>query len=435
MSDAMAKEWDRARDLAVDLRAEQAVLGAALNRPAVLDWLELEPEAFWDPRHQHVWRAMRALADARKPVDEITLAAELQQAGRLALVGGQLYLAELGLRMPMSENLPAYADVLRQHLASRRMLLLAASIPSRIRAGVVGEELLSDVQLGLSELEPAASDGDGEWSAAVAGEVRSTVEGVERTARGETALSTIPLGISHVDARIGGLPIGVPSVLGARPKVGKSSLALCIALAAARRGQAVHVITLEDKRSVWTQRALAQVSGIDVRRIAARQLSRDEITALALAGEELAKVRGLRIDHGHGLEVPRLVRMVRARRRDLGTRLVILDYLQLVPHAPRAKRDEELEAAMNAMAELAGRDDLAVLVVSQFNRSGEEEGRAPRLSDFRGSGSIEQVGKLILALHPAAGENEVELHVLANHQGPTARFFARWDAPRCWIGG
>lgn len=430
----LAREWDVARDRAVDVRAEQAVLGAVFHRPSVLDWLELEPGAFWDPRHSAIWSAMRRLHESRRPVDEVTLAAELQTDGRLQLVGGLAYIGQLALRVPTSDNLPAYVDVLRQHLVTRRLLYLAASLPGRICAGAVGEQLLSDLQLGLGEIEPVANEGDADWPGSVAGELRATVEGVERRARGETAEGVIPLGISHIDQKIGGMPIGSPTVLGARPKVGKSSLALCIALSAARRGQPTHVITLEDKRPVWTQRALAQVSYVDVNRIASRQLTRADITALTAAADELAKVRGLRIDHGHGLDVLRLVRLVRARRRDLGTRLVILDYLQLVPHAPRADRTLELDAAMNAMAELAGRDNLAVLVLSQLKRR-DDESAPPTMSDFRGSGAIEAVGKLILALHPAQRQEDVELYVLANHQGPTARFVARWDAPRCWIGG
>lgn len=433
----IVKAWDKAHELARDVRAEQSVLGACLNQPTTLGWLDLDPDVFWDPRHRHVWLAMRAMADGGVPIDEVTVAAELVSRARLELCGGLLYLAELALRCPTVENVAAYAAILRGHLVTRRLLNLGSSLPSRVLDGNAGEELLGDVQVGLAEIEPQQADDGGAWSDAVRVELVATVGDAERRARGEQGVGRIPTGVSVIDAKIGGLPIGVPSVLGARPKVGKSSWALCIARHAVASGLPVHVVTLEDKRSVWVQRALAQDTHIPVDRIASRMLSRDELRQLAIAAEALAKTPGLRVDHGHGMAIERIVRMVRARRRELGTRLVILDYLQLLPHShsPRAQRDQELEQGMNAMAELAGRDNLAVLILSQLSRKGEEEQRPPMLSDFRGSGSIEQVGKLILALHPARVETEVELLVLANTQGPTARFIARWDAPRCWVGG
>jgi replicative DNA helicase len=431
----VVKAWDKAHELARDVRAEQSVLGACLNQPAILGWLDLDPDVFWDARHGHIWLAMRSLADGGKPVDEVTVASELESRLRLKACGGLIYLAELALRCLTVENVAAYAAILRGHLVTRRLLNLASSLPSRVLDGNAGEELLGDVQVGLAEIEPHQADDGGAWSDAVRVELVATVGDAERRARGEQGVGRIPTGISVIDAKIGGLPIGVPSVLGARPKVGKSSLALCIARSAAVVGLPVHVVTLEDKRSVWVQRALAQDTHIPVDRIASRMLDRDEMRQLAIAAEALAKAPGPRVDHGHGMAIERIVRMVRARRRELGTRLVILDYLQLLPRSPRGQREQELENGMNALAELAGRDDLAVLVLSQLSREGERDQRPPILSDFRGSGSIEQVGKLILALHPARVETEVELLVLANTQGPTARFVARWDAPRCWVGG
>lgn len=434
---AMEREWDHAYEKARDVRAEQAVLGGCFAKPAMLDWLQLEPEAFWDVRHQHIWAAMQTLAAARTPVDELTVAGELRIRERLAAVGGELYLGELGLRVPTVENVVAYAETLRSHLVTRRVLRLFASLPGRISDGEAGEELLGDVLVGLAAIELPPAEEEADAASAVKRELVATVTGIERRERGQPDMASIPTGIGLIDARMSGFPIGVPSVLGARPKVGKSSFALCLALSAARRGIPVQIVTLEDKRPAWAQRMLAQESGIAVCQIAGRTLAHPETARLVAAAQSLSEFRHLRIDHGHGMPIDRIARMIRARRRDLGTRFVILDYLQLLPpqsHEKRSRRDEQLEAAMNAIADLAGADDLAFLVVSQLNRAGEDEGRAPRLSDFRGSGSIEQVGKLVLALHPAQLENEINLLILANHQGPSAKLILRHDRARCFIG-
>lgn len=433
----IGRDWDAAAARARDPRAEQAVLGGCFMRPAILDWLDLDREAFWDPRHAHVWDAMQAIARRAEQVDELTVAAELDRAGRLAMVGGVAYLGQLALNVPTVENVSAYAEVLREHLVSRRLLRLASALPRRILDGEIGEDLLSEVQGDLSRIDVRRDEGI-DLADAIRAQVQVVVDETERKRRGEQ-VAAIPTGVAVFDQRVGGIPVGVPTVLGARPKVGKSSFALCLVAQAWRlAGVRSEVVTLEDKSPIWSERALAQAAELDVSRIAARTLDRGELAQLVSGAERSADLRGgVHLFHGHGLDMTRLARFFRASKRQRGTRLFVLDYLQLVtpgPHERRLQREERLELAMNAVADLAGSEDVAFLVLSQLNRRGEEDGRRPMLSDFRGTGAIEQVAKLVLALHPGQLESEIELLVLANHQGPPAKLIARRDASRCWIG-
>lgn len=433
----IVKAWDAATALARDVRAEQSVLGGCLLKPTILDWLDLESEAFFDARHRQIWLAMQHMQRARSPLDETTLASELACRGRLELAGGQLYLAELSLRCPTVDNVVAYAETLRAHLVTRRLLALASSLPSRVRDGTSGEELLDDIQLALTEIEPSRVEAGASMADLAAREVRAAVEHADRIAKGTGELVGIPTGIEPLDARTGGLPLGVPTIVGARPGNGKSSLALCIGIRAARRDLAVHIVTYEDRGPAFAQRAIAQESDVPVTRIAARSFERQDLSAMVFAAESLRPTTRLWVDHGHGLPRDRLMRMVRARRRVMGTKLLVLDYLQRVPHMPHERgwrRHEQLTAVLNDVAEFAGLEDVGVLILSQLNRESEAADRRPRLIDFKECGAIEEVGKLIIALHPARVENELEILVLKNHQGPTAQVIARWDRPRCWIG-
>lgn len=438
MTDAeIVKAWDTAVALARDVRAEQSVLGGCLCKPTILDWLELEPEAFWDARHGQVWLAMQALARRRVPIDEVTLAAELRDRGRLQMVGGEMYLAELSLRVPTVDNVVAYAETLRGHLVTRRLLALASSLPSKVRDGTSGEQLLDDVTLSLAEIEPGKRDGGASISELVQREVRAAVEFADRVAKGSGELVGIPTGIDPIDTRTGGLPVGVPTILGARPGNGKSTLGLCIGMRAARRDLAVHVVTYEDRGPAWAQRTISQETDIPVTRIASRSFGRQDLTAMVFAAEAVRPVTRLWVDHGHGLSADRLVRLVRARKREIGTKLLVLDYLQLIPpmsHERGWKRHEQLTSVLNLLTELIALEGIAGLILSQLNRDADAEERRPRLSDFKACGAIEEVGKLIMALHPARIDNEIEVLILKNSQGPTAQVIARWDRQRCWIG-
>jgi replicative DNA helicase len=431
-------QWDEAHGRARDVQAEQSVLGGCLTKPGILAWLDLEPEAFWDARHRAIWQAMRYLADGGKVVDEVTLSAELHTRGQLELAGGQLYLGELLLRCPTTDSVQAYAEVLRGHLVTRRMLRVFSGLPQRILAGEVGEELLGNVEASLESFAPVKGEENTDLASRCRVEMVEAVRENEQRARGVVTFSGVQTGITVLDRRIGGLPFGVPSVLGARPSTGKSTLALCIAKHAARAGIPTLIATYEDRAHVFADRVLAQESGVDVMRIATRNMDRADLAALTQVDGKTAGLNRVFVVHAHGLPMARLARMVRAYVRRHGVKLAIVDYLQLIPPGPeerRMSREERLEGYMNASADIAGTEDIAFLDVSQLNRGGEEEGRAPRLSDFRGSGAIEQVGKVIVALHPAVSDDEIELHLLKNHQGPTARLTVKWDRARCAIWG
>lgn len=408
-----------------DLDAEAAVLGGCFIRPEILQWLELEPDAFVDPRNRAVWEAMETLVRNRIPVDELTVGSQLRAAERDP---GLAYLAQLALRVPTIDNVVAYAAILREHLVNRRLLLIGSSIGERLDGGLSGEALIADVQRAVAEADPVRAEAGLDVGTAVAEEA----EAIEAYFAAPGQFIGIPTGIEQIDRNTGGLPLGVPTVIGARPGEGKSTLAMNIANYASQQGLGVHLFTYEDRRTSWAQRELAYMTGVDVSRIRNRDLSDSDRERVQLAARELRSRTNIVIEHAHGQSAQWLVRRVRGRCRELQTRLVIVDYVQLMPGTQQRKH-EQVEANMNALAELAGHDNLAVLILSQLNRQIEgREGRVPELVDFRDSGSIEQVGKLIMALQQT-GPQRLGIWVLKNHQGPRAHVQVAYDRPSCRI--
>lgn len=430
--------FDDAATRSRHLDAEQAVIGGCLNKPDILGWLELDAAAFFDPRHQAVWGAMQDLLGARVAIDLVTVSARLREDGRFEAIGGEAYLLQLELRCPSTDNIEHYAGVLIENLVNRRVLQIAGAVPSLIRDGDVGADLLSVLQSQLLGAEPSARDTAIDITAAVRKEYEQILVDWEKRAKTGSVDVGVPTGIQRLDADTGGLIIGAPTILGARPGKGKSTLCLNLANHAARLGYGVHVFTYEDGTRTFAQRQLSFWAGVDVSRIRVRDLDRHEVNLLRAAAEEHHERRPpIALELAHGMPVQTLVRRVRGRRRELKTRLVIVDYLQLIPPPDRRmKRVEFVEENMHGLTDLAGKEDLAVLVVSQLSRECEKEGRRPRKSDFRDSGAIEQDGKLMLALHDPGDKNLLEILILKNHQGPGETVIpVHYDRARARISG
>lgn len=430
-------EFDAAILRARHVEAEQGVIGGCMMRPQVLGWLELEAREFFDPRHHAIWEAMRSLHSTGGAVDEVTVLSKLREMGKDEAVGGLAYLSQLGLRVPNEDSTEHYAAIVHEHFVNRSILYLAASVPSRFNEEISGEELLADVQRGLSDIDVRRRADAVDVSEAVAEELGSIREFLRAQQAGEPVSVGVPTGIEPIDRRIGGIIMGAPTVLGGRPASGKSSFALSIANHSAQSGFPVHLFTYEDRRTTFAQRELSFYSGVPVDRIRSRQFERGDLELLGRAKDEFMRPRGIEVEHAHGMPISTLVRRVRGRRRELKTQLVILDYIQLCPATDRRmKRYEAIGANMQQLVELAGRDDLAVLVLSQLGRDNDKEKRRPVMSDLRESGDLEQHAKLILALHSTNRDAPtIEVLVLKNHQGPEAIIDVYYDRARCRIGG
>ncbi len=407
--------------------AEASLLGAAILRPDILGWLEVEARDFADMRNREVWDALMAVWERDGSVDVITLEVELHRRTTLDPIGGIKRLSELALITPTADNAEHYASEIVRKRIARDVVTAAGNALGLVRSGMDGEELLDEAQGELSRIEFGGGGKTVSAFESAKAEARRYMADVEEGVR-----PGIPTGILQLDERIGGLPVGVPVIVAARPSVGKSALVLNMADTAAAEGYGVHLVTYEDSDAGFSQRLLAKHSGVDVGAIRGRRAGADSIPRVLAALDVIRHRDRLHYEHGHGMPVHKLVRRIRAERRRLGTRLVIVDYLQLIPSADGRRSQREIVAeAVTTIGALAA-EGLAVVICSQLNRDSERENRPPRMADLRDAGEIEQVGKLILALHVDPKKpDEVELHVLKNHQGPLSQFRVAFDRAHC----
>jgi replicative DNA helicase len=413
-------------------RAEESVIGAVFLRPSVLAWLEIESGDFSDPRNQCIWDALCDVYENQShTLDAVLVQAELERRGKLELVGGMKRLADLAQAVPTADNVEFYAgEVVRKRVA-RQVLLASAKIRELVRNGADGDELLSEMHREFSGIDSRKRVEAVSLFDAAKAELKAVGLDLELGKR-----AGITTGLSVLDERIGGIPIGVESILAARPSVGKSALALTIGEAAALDGVNVLYFTFEDSISGFAQRALAKHGGVTASRIRSRELGAAEMAQLMAGLEPIRNRQRLTLIRAHGLSVEQLIRRARIERAHANADrfLVIVDYVNLVPASRRGMNDRERVAhTSRALSEFAGSDNVAVLLLAQLNRESEKGDRKPLLSDLRDSGELEQVGKLILMLHDEGESGKLKICCLKNHQGPRADFTVDFDKAHCRV--
>ncbi|CAM5714805.1 replicative DNA helicase [Streptomyces violaceorubidus] len=412
-----------------DYRAEQALLGGLLFTNSGSTWVVDEvqrilhgPEDFYTVRHQEIYSAILDLYGTGKPVDPITVAAHMREAGSLARIGGAPYLHELVQTVPTVAHAPHYAQTVRD--CAFRAALVSTGTTGRDEAynptsdpAQVAETVTEQVQRLVSG---AAETVDRFW---VGDHAEVFLDQMENTDHDPIIRTAWPDLDAVVKLRGGQLVI-----VGARPGGGKSVLGLNLAVyTALQHGTAAVLFSMEMGGDQVMARCYADQARIPLSRLEERNLNDDEWQRMAQATARLAGAP-LSIDDTPRLSLGRL----RARLRQMeakGTpaRVVVVDYIQLMQIDPAwgRQRWEQLGTLSRELKILAGEFNVLVVALTQMNRNPEMRAdKKPSIGDLRESGSFENDANVVLLLHkdPPNSEGEpqqgrMDVIVAKNRQG------------------
>lgn len=400
-----------------DVSAEQGVLGAMLLAPsAIAEVTEvLSGRDFYKPQHETIFQAIIAMYAANVPVDVITVAAHLSRQGDLGRIGGILYLHTLISAVPSAANGGYYAVIVSEVAVLRRL----AEVGARIRQ--MGLETdASDVSL----IVQSAFDELNKVPSEVRAEEDSMAETLERVLdnmenpKDELVYRS---GLRALDELYRGGAAGRLDVIAARPGVGKSLLATCMAIeTSVRNGIPSIFFSLEMSREEIVQRMIAALAKVNLHRIVDPQVYPPEPgdwAKIAKVTDIISRAPIEIVDRPVGLgDVNRRVRKGVKR----GVRQVFVDYLQLMLF-PRGVQDRQVAVGMNVdgLKHTSREFGVSMVCLSQLNRNPTTRGDGmPRLSDLRDSGSIEQSADCVIMIHrpdmedsesPRAGEADLIL--------------------------
>jgi replicative DNA helicase len=384
------------------VEAEVSVLGAMLqDRDAVLRALELlTPDDFYLPENKEIFSVMAALNREQTPIDLVTMHTELEKRGTLEGVGGIENLMRILNSVPVSANVKAYIDIVREKSTLRKLIAACRNIAGECyKQQTPLEDTLAAAEKAIFDIVMNRADGE---TLQPLGEVAvRSLDIIEELARNHGGISGVPTGFIDLDSLLTGLHGGELIIVGARPSMGKTSFAMNVASHASMNcGKKVAVFTLEMPREQIAMRVLCSDARVDMQRVRKGTLSPEDWERLARSLTPMAAAP-MYIDDTAGLSPSQLRSRCRRLMVDKGLDLIVVDYLGLMRADGRVEsRQLEVSEISRQLKAIALDLKVPVMACAQLSRANKDrQDKRPVLSDLRDSGSIEQDADVVMFLH------------------------------------
>ncbi len=422
------KETLLGKTLPMSLEAEKSVLGAVLMDDECFASLEqeLQPQDFYVVAHQIIYKHMLDIIRSNKRIDMITLQDSMQKSGELAAAGDIQYL--IGLQ----ENIPAFG-MLVQHV---QIIKAKAILRNLISSSV--DLITSCYSQNDSDLDAVIDEAEKKIFQIIHNRTKQNfvqlniwlkktfqhLSSIKSSSKGITGVAT---NFKTLDRMTSGFQPGDLIILAARPSMGKTSLALNVAVNAARSGIGVGIFSLEMAAEQLTLRLLSTESGVDHQKIRNATLSSQEWIEITHVAGELADMK-LFIDDSAGINIMELRAKARQLKAKNDVKMLVVDYLQLLNSSRRHEnRHQEVSEISRFLKALAKELGLPIIALSQLSRAVDSRmDKRPMLSDLRESGAIEQDADVIMFLYrdivynqETENPDQAELIIGKQRNGPT----------------
>ncbi|EOX8581202.1 SPI-7-type island replicative DNA helicase [Salmonella enterica] len=431
--------------------AETSVLGGLM-----LDndrWDEVAPlltsTDFYISVNQLIYRETERLVSAGYPIDLITLSESLERRGLLERCGGFAYLAELSKNTPSAANIVAYAEIVRECSRARRLMKLGSSLYQQAALlqpsdgkGISTLKQVTDslVEQGEKELFNLAQQNVPQACLSITTQASDVMTWLESVADG-AGVTGVPTGFAELDAKTCGWQNGDLILIGARPSMGKTALAVEHALAALYGcpvDRTVQFYSIEMPASQLMLRLMSILARVPLTRLRSGNLTSHDLELLCGAVGTLSQWENRFLIDDTSYQTPATLRTsARRNARKYGEpALILVDYLQLmVCPEKKENRTQEIQEISRSLKALAKEMRCPVIALSQLNRGLEQRAdKRPNNGDLRDSGSLEQDADVIIFLYRDEAYNEntlergvAELILGKQRQGPLGTVKARYE--------
>ena len=412
-----------------NLEAEQAVLGSILVDREIMGTVGeiLHGTDFHAPLHQAIYQALWALYERGEPLDKITLAEELTRRGLLENIGGISYINDLMDTVQSAGSAEYYAKIVSEKATLRSLIHAGTQITQH---GFEGED---DVAAALDRSEQAVFEVGkrnqrGQFST-VSSLLLEAFNRIDERFSQKGDRTGITSGFNDIDQYTAGFQPGNLIILAARPAMGKTSMALTMAVAAAKEEKKpVAVFSLEMTSDEIVERLICSEARLDSSKIRRGAVERNEWEKMSHAMSTLNDLKILLDDQG-GVSVTEVRSRLRRVHAAEGLGIAFIDYLQLLDPGDGGAKDTRNEqlSKICRMLKLTAKDlKIPIVALAQLNRGVESRpNKRPMLSDLRDSGSIEQEADMVAFLYrdayynPETAEPDMTEFIIAKHRnGP-----------------
>ncbi len=381
-----------------NLEAEQAVLGAILvDHNGISNVIStLKADRFYSLRHQIIFDAMVKLYTKNISIDSVSLSNQLIKEDKLEQAGGNVYIAELSETVPSAANIESYAQIVLDR-ASRRDLI---RVSSEIKASSYDLQRESQGLLDSAEQKIFALSERNETTAVYDAKAMMVkeIELIEARYHSKNQFTGIPTGFAKLDNYTSGFQKSELIIIGARPSIGKTALALSmIENIACEKHIPCGFFSLEMPYESIGMRLLAQEARVPMQKIRSGMLKVDDVKRIQEAASRWYEAPLYTIDTPN-MRLLELRAMARRLVTKYDVKIIFIDYIGLITTEDNKREQwEQVSEISKSLKALARELEIPIVALSQVAR--DAEGQEPNLAQLRGSGSIEQDADVVMFLH------------------------------------
>lgn len=375
-----------------NIDAERSLLGAVLlDKNAIFKILDVvNIEDFYRPDHGLIFEAMLKLTEKRQPIDVLTLSDNLEKSKKIEDVGGVSYISELVAETATSANIVTYAEIVKRDATLRNLI----SAGSQIVELAFSDEENADALIDEAEkmLFSVSRHFLKQSFTPIQDILSQTFERIDELHKNKGQLRGVATGYKDIDSLLAGMQPSDLIIIAARPSMGKTTLALNIAVNVAVRGKVgVGIFSLEQSKDQLVDRMLVSEAGVDSWKLRTGNLSDSDFPLIGQAMGVLSEA-AIYIDDSPMLNIMEMRAKARRLQAEKGLGLIIIDYLQLMQgksHSGDSNRVQEISEISRGLKAIARELNVPVIALSQLSRAVEmRHPKIPQLADLRESGCL-----------------------------------------------
>lgn len=421
--------------------AERSVLGCLLlDKDAIIKIADLiESVDFYHDHHRFVFEAVIDLFHHSEPIDLVTVSTKLQSQGKLEIIGGPEFLAELQNEVPLPTHIFQYAQIVKHHATLRKLISAGQEVmalgydtersveelleSAERRIFAISQKFIRNRFIPIKEVLTASYE-----------KFCEVAEHPELADKNRT-----PTGFRDLDNKLnGGFSPSDLVVIAARPSMGKTALALEMAQTVAiEKKKHVGIISLEMSKEQIVERMLCSQLEVDSWKLHKGKLEERDFEKMGSVMDKLSSAP-IFVDDSMGGSLVELRAKARRLQMEYGLDLLLVDYLQLMSVHNSINRVQEISEISRNLKELARELHIPVIAISQLSRGVEARpDKRPIMSDLRDSGSIEQDADIVMMLYrddyyneESELENQLEVNVVKHRNGAIGRVNLLFDRTR-----
>ena len=395
ISESLGKLPPQALDL------ETTVLGALmLEKNALTSVVEfLRPEHFYTEQNREIYQAIIDLFKSSEPVDMRTVVAQLRKNGKLELVGGAFYIAELTSKVSSAANIEYHARIIIEMAIKRELIQISSQIQQDAYEDTHDVfDLLDRTEQAVFKISDSNLRKNYDTMKSL---MFKAVKELQEKKNHKDGLTGIPTGFTRLDRITSGWQKSDLTIIAARPGMGKTAFVVsAMRNAAVDFNHPVAIFSLEMSSIQLVNRLISAEAELESEKLKKGNLADFEWQQLVHKTNRLSAAP-IFIDDTPALSILELRAKCRRLKAEHNIALIIIDYLQLMKGEAGGNREQEIASISRALKGIAKELEVPVLALSQLSRGVETRGgdKRPQLSDLRESGSIEQDADIVMFLY------------------------------------